>query len=80
MTTRKSQLPTNQPCAIRPGGLLLLNALNARSPDTPVGSGVPLSTLHARGPFTLHDLIQGLRLHMTVIGPPISYSVRRFGK
>ena len=41
---------------------------------------LPLSALHARGPFALHDLIQGLLVHMVVVGLPISYSVRRFGK
>jgi Na+/alanine symporter len=39
---------------------------------------LPLSALHARGPFRLHDLIQGLVVHMVVIGLPISFSVRRF--
>jgi hypothetical protein len=41
---------------------------------------LPLSALHARGPYELHDLIQGLLVHMVVIGLPIAYSVRRFGK
>ncbi len=41
---------------------------------------LPLSALHARGPYELHDLIQGLLVHMVVVGPPISYSVRRFAK
>jgi hypothetical protein len=41
---------------------------------------LPLSALHSRGPYTLHDLIQGLVVHMVVIGLPISYSVRRFSK
>jgi hypothetical protein len=41
---------------------------------------LPLSALHSRGPFTLHDLILGLGVHMVVIGLPISYSVRRFAK
>jgi hypothetical protein len=41
---------------------------------------LPLSALHARGPFELYDLIQGLVVHMVVIGLPISYSVRRFAK
>jgi hypothetical protein len=41
---------------------------------------LPLSALHARGPYELHDLIQGLLVHMVVIGLPISYSVRRFAK
>lgn len=39
---------------------------------------LPLSALHARGPFELHDLIQGLLVHMVVVGLPIAYSVRRF--
>jgi uncharacterized membrane protein YccF (DUF307 family) len=41
---------------------------------------LPLSTLQARGPFTLHYLIEGLLSHMVVIGLPISFSVRRFAK
>ena len=41
---------------------------------------LPLSALHARGPFRLHDLILGLAVHMVVIGLPISYSVRRFAR
>ena len=41
---------------------------------------LPLSGLHARGPYTLHDLILGLLVHMVVIGLPISFSVRRFAK
>lgn len=41
---------------------------------------LPLSALHARGPYRLHDLILGLLVHMVVIGLPISFSVRRFAK
>jgi hypothetical protein len=41
---------------------------------------LPLCALHSRGPYTLHDLILGLTVHMVVIGLPIAYSVRRFGK
>ena len=41
---------------------------------------LPLSALHARGPYKLHDLILGLVVHMIVIGLPISFSVRRFAK
>jgi hypothetical protein len=41
---------------------------------------LPLSALHARGPYKLHDLIQGLLVHMVVVGLPISFSVRRFAK
>ena len=41
---------------------------------------LPLSALQARGPYELHDVLQGLLVHMVVVGLPISYSVRRFGK
>jgi hypothetical protein len=41
---------------------------------------LPLSALHSRGPYKLHDLILGLLVHMVVIGLPISFSVRRFAK
>jgi Na+/alanine symporter len=41
---------------------------------------LPLSALHARGPYTLHDLILGLVVHMFVIGLPVAYTVRRFGE
>jgi hypothetical protein len=41
---------------------------------------LPLSALHSRGPYKLHDLILGLSVHMVVIGLPISFSVRRFAK
>jgi len=40
---------------------------------------LPLSALHARGPYELHDLIQGLAVHMVIVGLPISFSVQRFG-
>jgi len=41
---------------------------------------LPLSALHARGPYSLHDLILGLAVHMVVIGLPISFSVWRFAR
>jgi len=41
---------------------------------------LPLSALHARGPYQLHDRILGLAVHMVVIGLPISYSLRRYTK
>jgi hypothetical protein len=41
---------------------------------------LPLSALRSRGPYTLHDLILGLTVHMVVIGLPIAFSVRRFAK
>jgi hypothetical protein len=39
---------------------------------------LPLSALHAKGPYTLYDLWLGLGVHMVVVGLPISYSIRRF--
>src|SRR5258708_5478380 len=41
---------------------------------------LPLSALHAMGPYQLHKLILGLLVSMVWIGLPISFSVRRFGK
>jgi hypothetical protein len=41
---------------------------------------LPLSALHARGPYSLHNLILGLLIHMVVVGLPISFSVRRFAR
>ena len=41
---------------------------------------LPLSALHSRGPYSLHDVILGLVVHMIVIGVPVSFSVRRFAK
>ena len=41
---------------------------------------LPLSALHAKGPFSLHSLRDGLIVHMLIIGLPIAYSVRRFSK
>jgi Na+/alanine symporter len=41
---------------------------------------LPLSALHSRGPFQLAGLIQGLLVHMCLIGLPISFSVRHYAK
>jgi len=41
---------------------------------------LPLSALHVRGPFQLRGLIQGVLVHMIIIGLPISLSVKRFSK
>jgi hypothetical protein len=41
---------------------------------------LPLSALHATGPYELHNVLQGLAVHMVVVGLPIAYSVRRFAK
>jgi hypothetical protein len=41
---------------------------------------LPLSALHAKGPYRLAGLIQGLLIHMICIGLPIALSVKRFSK
>ena len=41
---------------------------------------LPLSALHARGPYELYDLILGLLVHMVVVGLPVAFSIRRFAK
>jgi Na+/alanine symporter len=41
---------------------------------------LPLSALHVRGPFQLAGLIQGLLVHMFLIGLSISFSVRCFAR
>jgi hypothetical protein len=41
---------------------------------------LPLSALHARGPYQLRDILLGLAVHMVVVGLPISFVVRRFSK
>jgi capsule polysaccharide export protein KpsE/RkpR len=41
---------------------------------------LPLSALHARGPYKLYDLLLGLIVHMIVIGLPIAFTIRRFSK
>jgi hypothetical protein len=41
---------------------------------------LPLSALHAVGPYELHDLLNGVITHMIVIGLPISYGVRYFSR
>jgi hypothetical protein len=38
---------------------------------------LPLSALHAAGPYKLHDLLLGIIVHSIVIGLPVSFSVRR---
>ncbi len=39
---------------------------------------LPLSGLHAGGPYTREDIIRGLIGHMAFIGLPIAFSVWRF--
>jgi len=41
---------------------------------------LPLSALHSRGPYNLHDFILGLLVHMVVVGLPCALSVRRVAK
>jgi Na+/alanine symporter len=41
---------------------------------------LPLSAIHARGPYQLRDVLLGLVVHMVVVGLPISFSVRRFAR
>ena len=41
---------------------------------------LPLSALHARGPYELKDLILGFVVHMIVVGLPIAFSIRRFSR
>src|SRR5438876_5964058 len=41
---------------------------------------LPLSALHAAGPYKLHDLLLGIIVHSIAVGLPISLSVRRFAK
>lgn len=41
---------------------------------------LPLSALHARGPYSLNDLLLGLIVHMLVVGLPVALTVSRFSK
>ncbi len=41
---------------------------------------LPLSALHERGPYELHDVLQGLLVHMVVVGLPVAFTVSRFAK
>lgn len=41
---------------------------------------LPLSALHAHGPYELKDLLLGLVVHMVVIGLPIAFCIRRFSR
>jgi Na+/alanine symporter len=41
---------------------------------------LPLCALHSHGPYKLEGLIQGLLIHMFLIGLPIAFSVRHFSQ
>jgi hypothetical protein len=38
---------------------------------------LPLSAIHLAGPYQLRDLLQGLIVHMVIIGLPIAWSLRK---
>jgi hypothetical protein len=39
---------------------------------------LPLSALHARGPYRLSDLLLGLTVHMVTVGLPVAFTIRYF--
>jgi hypothetical protein len=39
---------------------------------------LPLSALHAAGPYDLKSILLGLTVHMVTVGLPIAYTVRHF--
>jgi hypothetical protein len=39
---------------------------------------LPLSALHATGPYELQEVLLGFGMHMVVVGLPIAYSVKLF--
>jgi hypothetical protein len=41
---------------------------------------LPLSALHAAGPYESHDLLLGLGVHMVIVGLPIAYATSRFSE
>lgn len=41
---------------------------------------LPLSALQSVGPYTLRELLQGLLIHMFLVGLPIALTVHRFGR
>ncbi|HZS59337.1 MAG TPA: hypothetical protein VFA43_08715 [Gemmatimonadaceae bacterium] len=41
---------------------------------------LPLSALHATGPYELHDVLLGLGVHMVTIGLPIALTVSWLGR
>lgn len=41
---------------------------------------LPLSALHATGPYELQEVLLGFGMHMVVVGLPIAYSVKLFGR
>jgi hypothetical protein len=41
---------------------------------------LPLSALHAMGPYTYRDLVSGFLVHMVIVGLPISFSMWLFAR
>jgi hypothetical protein len=41
---------------------------------------LPLSALHSTGPYSLHNVLLGLVVHMFVVGLPISFSICHFAR
>jgi hypothetical protein len=41
---------------------------------------LPLSALHAKGPYSYQELVLGLLVHMVIVGLPISFSAWRFAR
>jgi hypothetical protein len=41
---------------------------------------LPLSALHAMGPYTYRDLVSGFVVHMVIVGLPISFSTHHFAR
>ncbi len=41
---------------------------------------LPLCAFHYTGPYKLHGLLQGILVHMLLIGLPISFSLRRLSR
>jgi len=41
---------------------------------------LPLSALHAQGPYQIHGLIQGLLIHMLLVGLPIGFVNARLSR
>ena len=41
---------------------------------------LPLCALHAMGPYQYRGLVQGILVHMLIIGLPISFSLNRLGR
>lgn len=39
---------------------------------------MPLCAFHYRGPYALHTLLEGIVVHMLLVGLPISISLRKF--